>query len=64
MPIYVNMVRDPVERLISWFNFIRAPWSVIEMIHANPGFEIHSPAWFKKVLLIMIFLLHLRLDII
>ena len=27
-PIYVNMVREPVERLVSWFYYIRAAWSV------------------------------------
>jgi hypothetical protein len=25
MPIYMNMVRDPVERVISWFYYVRQP---------------------------------------
>ena len=25
-PVYMNFVRDPVERPISWYYYVRAPW--------------------------------------
>ena len=30
-PIYVNFVREPVQRIISWYYYIRAPWYAFEM---------------------------------
>ena len=49
-PIYMNMVRDPAERIISWYNYIRAPWYIREMIRDNPDYNIPSPTWLKKVI--------------
>ena len=25
-PLYINFVRHPVERIISWYYYVRAPW--------------------------------------
>ena len=29
-PVYVNMVREPVNRIVSWYYYIRAPWYIVE----------------------------------
>jgi len=29
-PIYINMVREPVDRIISWYYYTRAPWYIVE----------------------------------
>ena len=38
-PIYVNMVREPVNRIISWYYYVRAPWYIVKTSDVN-GSEI------------------------
>lgn len=48
-PVYVNVVRDPVERVISWYYYVRAPWYYVERKRAFPDLPLPDPAWLKKV---------------
>ncbi|XP_067647746.1 heparan sulfate 2-O-sulfotransferase pipe-like isoform X2 [Eurosta solidaginis] len=47
-PIYINMIRDPVERVISWFYYKRAPWTVVQMYKLTKKFR--KAQWYNKSL--------------
>ncbi|KAB7503769.1 Heparan sulfate 2-O-sulfotransferase pipe [Armadillidium nasatum] len=42
------MVRDPVERAISWYYYVRAPWYFVERKNAFPDIPLPSSSWLRK----------------
>lgn len=47
-PIYINMVRDPVERVISWFYYVRGSYKNAIEYRKAPNKKIKPESWYKK----------------
>ncbi|XP_017035084.2 heparan sulfate 2-O-sulfotransferase pipe-like [Drosophila kikkawai] len=41
-PIFINLIRDPIERVISWFYYKRTPWNSVKMFEITGIFQNRS----------------------
>ncbi|XP_020815966.1 heparan sulfate 2-O-sulfotransferase pipe-like, partial [Drosophila serrata] len=41
-PIFINLIRDPIERVISWFYYKRTPWNSVKMFEVTGKFQNRS----------------------
>ncbi|XP_069989574.1 heparan sulfate 2-O-sulfotransferase pipe-like isoform X2 [Penaeus vannamei] len=47
-PLYINMVRDPVERVISWHYYVRASWYIVHRLRTFPEMSPPPVPWLIK----------------
>ena len=47
-PTYINVVRNPVDKIVSWFYYWRAAWNVVERKMAYPNEPLPDPEFLRK----------------